>query len=259
MAKILVVDDEVQVRELVCDALGMKGHEVATVPSAEQALARISQEPFNLVLLDIKLDGESGISALKKIRALKSKIPVVIYSGVITAELEKEARTAGAYEVLNKNIGITQLVEQVGKIVKAKDRIFEDPSGKKEKSILIVDDESEVRRLLRDFFKKNGYRVLEAENGEKALELVRSESVSTVLLDIRMPGMDGIAVLEKLLEINPRISSSTSIRAAFGYNECKMAIEYYLENKKPEQPFIKQGRAVRYIEDYIFYENRNDC
>jgi carbamoyl-phosphate synthase large subunit len=60
----------------------------------------------------------------------------------------------------------------------------------------------------------------------------------------------------KLLEINPRISSATSIRTAFGYNECKMAVEFYLENKKPKQPLIKQGRAVRYTEDFIFYENR---
>lgn len=57
----------------------------------------------------------------------------------------------------------------------------------------------------------------------------------------------------KLLEINPRISSSTSVRTAFGYNECQMAIEYYLENKKPKQPLIKQGKAVRYVEDFIFY------
>ena len=61
----------------------------------------------------------------------------------------------------------------------------------------------------------------------------------------------------KLLEINPRISSSTSIRAAFGYNESKMAVEYYLENKKPYQPSIKQGKALRYIEDFIFYEDRS--
>jgi carbamoyl-phosphate synthase large subunit len=60
----------------------------------------------------------------------------------------------------------------------------------------------------------------------------------------------------KLLEINPRISSATSIRTAFGYNECTMAIEFYLENKKPKQPLIRQGRVVRYTEDLIFYENR---
>lgn len=57
----------------------------------------------------------------------------------------------------------------------------------------------------------------------------------------------------KLLEINPRISSATSIRTAFGYNECQMAVEYFLEKVEPFQPVIKQGRAVRYTEDFIFY------
>lgn len=61
---------------------------------------------------------------------------------------------------------------------------------------------------------------------------------------------DGI----KLLEINPRISSSTSIRAAFGYNESAMAVSYFLERKTPVQPEIKRGRAVRYTEEHIFYE-----
>jgi carbamoyl-phosphate synthase large subunit len=59
----------------------------------------------------------------------------------------------------------------------------------------------------------------------------------------------------KLLEINPRISSSTSIRAAFGYNESLMAVEMALENRMPVQPEIKRGRAVRYTEDFIFYED----
>ena len=58
----------------------------------------------------------------------------------------------------------------------------------------------------------------------------------------------------KLLEINPRVSSSTSIRTAFGYNESLMAVEYMLEGKVPVQPMIKKGKAVRYIEDLIKYE-----
>ncbi|MDX2219909.1 MAG: ATP-grasp domain-containing protein [Burkholderiales bacterium] len=60
----------------------------------------------------------------------------------------------------------------------------------------------------------------------------------------------------KLLEINPRISSSTSIRAAFGYNESAMAVEYYLDGKAPAQPVIQQGNAVRYTDEIITYE---DC
>jgi carbamoyl-phosphate synthase large subunit len=59
----------------------------------------------------------------------------------------------------------------------------------------------------------------------------------------------------KLLEINPRISSSTSIRAAFGYNESAMAVEYFLHHRMPVQPQIKKGRAVRYTDEFIFYED----
>lgn len=58
----------------------------------------------------------------------------------------------------------------------------------------------------------------------------------------------------KLLEINPRISSSTSLKTAFGYNECKMAVDYFLSKKSVTQPPIKAARAIRYTEDYIFYE-----
>lgn len=63
----------------------------------------------------------------------------------------------------------------------------------------------------------------------------------------------------KLLEINPRISSSTSIRAAFGYNESAMAVDYFLEHQTPIQPEIKRGRAVRYTDEYIFYESSIHC
>lgn len=57
----------------------------------------------------------------------------------------------------------------------------------------------------------------------------------------------------KLLEINPRISSATSIRAAFGYNEALMAVAFYREGRLPSQPVVRPGRAVRYAEDFIFY------
>lgn len=59
----------------------------------------------------------------------------------------------------------------------------------------------------------------------------------------------------KLLEINPRVSSATSIRTAFGYNESLMAVDYYLHNKYPKQPQLKKGSAIRYVEDMIYYED----
>lgn len=61
----------------------------------------------------------------------------------------------------------------------------------------------------------------------------------------------------KLLEINPRISSATSIRTAFGYNESAMSVELFIRNEIPSQPFLKRGCAVRYVEDIIYYDSTN--
>lgn len=61
-----------------------------------------------------------------------------------------------------------------------------------------------------------------------------------------------------LLEINPRISSSTSIRAAFGYNEPEMCIRHYLEKVDFEMRPMQSGSAVRYISDWIRYEDSPD-
>lgn len=61
----------------------------------------------------------------------------------------------------------------------------------------------------------------------------------------------------KLLEINPRISSSTSLRTAFGYNEAEMCLHYYLEGEEINQPEVKNGFAIRFIEDYVIYDRDN--
>jgi carbamoyl-phosphate synthase large subunit len=61
-----------------------------------------------------------------------------------------------------------------------------------------------------------------------------------------------------LLEINARISSSTSIRTAFGYNEAEMCIDYFLLKKKPRAYTLKKGYAMRYYSDMIIYENSDN-
>ena len=57
MAKILIVDDETRIRELLRKALSREGYEAVSVPSAEQSLELIFKEPFDLLLLDVRLSG----------------------------------------------------------------------------------------------------------------------------------------------------------------------------------------------------------
>ena len=64
--------------------------------------------------------------------------------------------------------------------------------------ILIVDDEKSVRETLREMLEYENYEVIDAENATKALDLLSSQSFDVILCDIKMPGMDGMELLEKI-------------------------------------------------------------
>jgi len=66
--------------------------------------------------------------------------------------------------------------------------------------ILIVDDEKSVRETLREMLEYEGYEVVEADSGLQALDLFSQQSFDVVLCDIKMPGMDGMELLEKILQ-----------------------------------------------------------
>ena len=73
------------------------------------------------------------------------------------------------------------------------------------KTILVVDDEESIRLLYREELEEEGYRVILASDGEEALRKVRNETPDLVTLDIRMPGMDGIEVLQRIRQMDRKI------------------------------------------------------
>lgn len=70
-------------------------------------------------------------------------------------------------------------------------------------TILVIDDEQGIRDLLHTFLRRSGYDVIVAENGPKGLELYRRECPDVVVLDLKMPGMDGLTVLQQVRSLNP--------------------------------------------------------
>jgi DNA-binding response OmpR family regulator len=64
--------------------------------------------------------------------------------------------------------------------------------------VMVVDDEKGVRDLLHSFLKAEGYQAIMASNGEEAIELAKSESPNAILLDVKMPGIDGVETCRRL-------------------------------------------------------------
>ena len=89
------------------------------------------------------------------------------------------------------------------------------------KTILLVDDEKDIREVLSISLADIGYEVYTAENGEKALRVFQKFKPAVVLVDIKIPGMDGIELLRKIKHINP----DTEVIMITGHGEMDLAIK----------------------------------
>ncbi|MDT3429000.1 two-component system response regulator (stage 0 sporulation protein F) [Paenibacillus forsythiae] len=89
------------------------------------------------------------------------------------------------------------------------------------KKVLIVDDQNGIRILLMEVFNSEGYTTLQAANGKAALDIVRSDCPDLVLLDMKIPGMDGLEILKHIKEIN----SAVKVIMMTAYGELDMIKE----------------------------------
>jgi len=101
---VLVVDDEAIVRESIRDWLDNAGYKVATAESGEQALEMIGQQDFSVMVLDIRLPGQTGITVLKEVKARRPWIKSIIVTAYPAEETTTEARRLGAIDYLVKPV-----------------------------------------------------------------------------------------------------------------------------------------------------------
>lgn len=118
--KVLVVDDEAPVRDLFSDLLKKEQYMVECVSSAEDALDMIDKEDFDIVLLDIKLAGMSGLEALKKIKDAKPDLIVIMITGFGYDEnLISKSKELGCSGYIGKNMPISQIISSFKLFAKA--------------------------------------------------------------------------------------------------------------------------------------------
>jgi len=114
MAEILVVDDEIGIRELLSEILGDEGHSVLLADSAQQARKVRDENKLDLVLLDIWMPDTDGVTLLKEWAATgKLTMPVIMMSGHATIDTAVEATRIGALDFLEKPIALQKLLKAV--------------------------------------------------------------------------------------------------------------------------------------------------
>ena len=114
--KVLVVDDEEDIVEVIRDRLEAYGFTVATAGTGLEALRRLSTEKFDGIFLDIKMPEMGGMEALEEIRKRDKKIPIIIITSSSTREAAIEAIAKGANEYVLKPFEWEELKAKIEKV-----------------------------------------------------------------------------------------------------------------------------------------------
>ena len=230
-ARILVVDDERQNLDLMEAMLTSSGFDVLLAGGGEEGLRLAREQKPDLILLDLMMPGLSGFEVCARLKTdpQTGGIPVLFVTALSQISDKERALAAGGDDFLTKPYQRAELLARVEALLKVRhlnrdlDRALaylhelevtrhaqhprkptpSVPPAEGAGTLLVVDDELLARQLFADVLRDAGYIAHEAESGEKALEIVRRETIDVVLLDIMMPGMSGLEVLAKLGEVAP--------------------------------------------------------
>ena len=189
-AKIMVVDDEPEMLYTVSEILEDAGYEVVGVGDGYQAVEMASQQDIALVFMDINLPGIDGVEAYRKIKSVSPGTPVIMMTGFSVESLISQALEEGAYTVLYKPLDVKRLLIAVKDVLDAP-------------CVLVVDDEHDARESVKLIFEDLGYEVGMANNGNEAITHADSKHYDVILMDVGMPGMDGIEACQRIVDSDP--------------------------------------------------------
>lgn len=121
---ILFIEDDPMNRRVVKDMLDVAGATMAEASWAEEGLARIDDESFDVVLVDLRMPGTDGFETIRRIRARddeKGKLPIIVVTADTAVDLRARCLGLGADDVLFKPVAMDALFDSIGRVLASRD------------------------------------------------------------------------------------------------------------------------------------------
>lgn len=175
MASILIVDDDPQLRQSFEKLLVQEGHTVRVASTAESGIVQVRTGRFDLLIMDVRLPGMSGLEAFQRIRVLQPKLPVIIMTAYSSTETAIEATKMGAFDYVLKPFDIPDILTLIGQAIDAgrfmRSRVALDTNGADAAAPALMDAIIGRSKPMQDVYKAIG-RVASTD----ATVLIRGES-----------------------------------------------------------------------------------
>jgi len=192
-----------------------KGFTVTTVESGIKAIKLVKKNNYEIIFMDIKMPVMNGVESYKEIKRIRPEAVVVMMTAYSVEELIQEALVEGAFGVLYKPLNIDHMLSMIQDI--------------KEKGglILVIDDNPSICASLEKILRKRNYKVITATSGEKAIELAKKNSFDLILIDMKLPVLNGLETYLALKEIDP---NTLAIMMTAYEQEMKLLVDEALSN-----------------------------
>jgi DNA-binding NtrC family response regulator len=175
--RVLIVDDEPNLRSTLADILVDEGYHVQTGRSGEEAVELCSSQIFDVLIMDFKMPGLSGMEVLRELSSTGSPERVILMSAYAMEDLKREALNQGALAFLDKPLDLDNLLDLVRNANLA--------------AVLIISDDPQTCDWV-DELKQHGYRVAVAHSARLAIELSQQIQFKVLLIDYCLSSGSGL-------------------------------------------------------------------
>ncbi len=210
-SRVLLVDDEEDFLTASSQALQRRGLEVDVAPNGVTALEMVDEKQYDVVVLDVKMPDIDGIEVFRIIRRKYPNLPVILLTGHSSIDDAFQTSKDGIADYLSKPIDMDDMAARIREVVvRFKQRESEDrepppPDSSVPVRVILIDDEVRFLDSMKRVLERRDLDVDTAESGEQGLTLLKESLVDVVVLDIKMPGIDGLEVLRRIRTYYPSV------------------------------------------------------
>jgi FixJ family two-component response regulator len=198
---ISVVDDDESIRRTTTLLIESFGFRAAAFESADGFLRSGHLHDTACLIVDVQMPGMNGLQLQSQLAATGSRIPIIFITAHDDKESRRRAMQAGAVAFLSKPFGDEQLLQAIRSALHE----FNGEPGVAGNLISIIDDDESVRRTTTRLIESFGFRAAAFESAEKFLSSHNLNDASCLVVDVRMPGMNGLQLQSQLATAGCRI------------------------------------------------------